>query len=523
MIETNIAPQRIKLLTQEIASQIAAGEVIERPASVLKELLENSIDAGASRIDIIIQRSGIQMIEVRDNGHGICKQDLELALTQHATSKIQRAQDLHGIRSLGFRGEALASINSVAKLNITSRTSAQEHAWCISGMEIQPAAHATGTTICMRDLFYNIPARRKFLRSERTEFQHLEEVFKRIALSKFEIAFSLQAENKCLKNLPACKDQAARTRRLVSLCGQQQTLHIDVEQNGLRLYGWIGTPDSARTQEVHQYFYINQRIIRDRLITHAIRQVYQPLCAAAKMPFYCLYLDLDPVALDVNVHPTKHEVRFRDPRIVHAFIQQALHDALNTIQEHNIQAQKLKNYKSSMQQFISYPSIELIDIIAQRFILAKKDASLILIDGISAYKQLLAQDLMQDHSAQKLAVVQTCNLAANIELRADFIQWSAQLGVDLALLTPEVCSIRMLPTALQHENFIVVTLITALHQTWKESVSAHIAWLKIVPKIEFPTLQLSKHAVRVLANLNSMPARGIWRDFSAPQLQSLLY
>lgn len=331
MIDTILKPARIKLLDESLASQIAAGEVIERPASVLKELLENSIDAGAKQIDVAIQRGGIQMISVRDNGSGIEQADLGLALQQHATSKIHNIQDLANIASLGFRGEALASINSVAKLTITSRTNNSDAAWSIQGSEISPAAHPIGTTMLMRDLFYNVPARRKFLRSERTEYIYLEEVFRRIALSNFEVGFSLKNQDKLVKNLLPCKDLTAQTRRVEALCGQQvlqKALHIDIEQNGLRLYGWLGLPSAARSQENHQYFFINQRVIRDRLINHAIREVYSTLCLPGKMPFYCLYLELDPIALDVNVHPTKHEVRFRDARIIHEFLTQALRSSL---------------------------------------------------------------------------------------------------------------------------------------------------------------------------------------------------
>lgn len=325
---------------------------------MLKELLENSIDADATQIDVIIQGGGVQEIIVRDNGCGIVKEDLALALQQHATSKIATAEDLAAIYSLGFRGEALASIAAVARVQLTSHAAAQDHAWTITNdhaehvipgsspgagsgqaaasplavagiSRLTPAAHPLGTTVQVKDLFYNLPARKKFLRSANTEYQHLEEVFRRIALSNFDIAFKLRSNDKLLKNLPICKDQAARLRRVAKLCGQRKDLlYIDADQNGMRLYGWLSPATAARSQEPHQYFFINGRVIRDRLINHAIREVYQPLCAPGTMPFYCLYLELDPVALDVNVHPTKHEVRFRDPRIVHAFLGSVLRDAL---------------------------------------------------------------------------------------------------------------------------------------------------------------------------------------------------
>lgn len=303
--------------------------MVDRPASVIKELLENSIDAGATQIDLTIEGGGIQLIAVRDNGGGILKEDLNLALEQHATSKIATAQDLAQINSLGFRGEALASIASVSRLQIMSNTADQEHGWRVTDTQITPVAHPVGTTVEMRDLFYNLPARRKFLRSARTEYLYAEELFRRIALSRFDIAFSLRNQQKLLKNLPRCQDAAAQLRRINKLCGKRQDLlFIDAEQNGMRLWGWLGAPANARNQEPHQYFFINGRIIRDRLINHAVRQIYQPLCAPGTLAFYCLYLELDPIALDVNVHPTKHEVRFRDPRVVHAFITEILRSAV---------------------------------------------------------------------------------------------------------------------------------------------------------------------------------------------------
>jgi len=291
--------------------------------------LENSIDAGSDSIQLDLMRGGINLIEINDNGHGIEKDDLRLALEQHATSKISTVTDLSKILSLGFRGEALASINSVSRMQITSQTESQEHAWSVDKDKLTPAARAQGTTVAVRDIFYNIPARRKFLRSERTEYQHIEECFRRIALSNFAVSFTLRNHGKAVKSLPACTTASSKLERLFKLCGRRKDLlEIDAEQNGITLKGWLGVPETARSQEPHQYFFINGRVIRDRLINHAIRQVYQPLLPEGKMAFYCLYLEIDPMTLDVNVHPTKHEVRFREPRIVHAFLSQTLSDAL---------------------------------------------------------------------------------------------------------------------------------------------------------------------------------------------------
>jgi DNA mismatch repair protein MutL len=325
---------RIKQLSLLVASQIAAGEVIERPASVLKELLENSIDAGSNTITVEIEQGGLKLIRIRDNGNGIHKDDLALALLQHATSKISRVEDLDGINSLGFRGEALASIAAVSQLELISKPKKQEMAWEFKtdGNAVLPASHNDGTTVTVRNLFYNVPARRKFLRSEHAEFNYLEDLFKRMALSQFAITFSLLHDGKKIKYLPACSDELAKAKRLAMLCGNrmlEQSIYLDAEQNGLRLWGWLGSPTDARSNSSNQFFYINQRMVKDKLINHAVKQVYQSYCAPGKYPTYCLYFELDVKALDVNVHPTKHEVRFRDARVVHAFLTKVLEDALS--------------------------------------------------------------------------------------------------------------------------------------------------------------------------------------------------
>lgn len=325
---------RIKPLSAQLASYIAAGEVIERPASVLKELLENSLDAGSSKLEINIENGGVKLIQVRDDGCGIHKADLILALQQHATSKITALSDLACITSLGFRGEALASIAAVAELQLISKPADQEHAWQISNTlepTVIPAAHPNGTTIKVKNLFHNIPARRKFLRSERTEYVHLEEVFKRVALSHLDIGFIWTNNGKQLYNLPACTSTPAQEQRLAKICGKRMltnTVYIDVEQNGLRLSGWLGLPADARATAEAQYFYVNRRMVRDRVINHALKQGYQAQLAPGKHANYCLYLEVDPATIDVNVHPTKHEVRFQDARVVHAFLQSTVQQCL---------------------------------------------------------------------------------------------------------------------------------------------------------------------------------------------------
>ncbi len=328
---------RIALLSPRLANQIAAGEVVERPASVVKELLENSLDAGADRIDLEVEAGGVKLIRLRDNGCGIEQDDLPLALARHATSKIVALEDLEAVASLGFRGEALASISSVARLTLTSRTAAQDSAWQVltEGRDmqpvLQPAAHPVGTTVEMRDLFFNTPARRKFLRTEKTEFGHLEEVLKRLALSRFDVAFSLRHNGRTVHQLRAAKSALERDRRVAAVCGPkfiEEAVCIDVENSGLRLWGWVGLPTFSRAQADMQYFYVNGRMIRDRLVAHAVRQAYQDVLYHGRHPTFVLYLQVDPALVDVNVHPTKHEVRFRDGRYVHDFLFSTLHRAL---------------------------------------------------------------------------------------------------------------------------------------------------------------------------------------------------
>lgn len=332
--------RRIHLLSPRLANQIAAGEVVERPASVIKELLENSLDAGARRIDVEVEQGGVKLLRVRDDGCGIPSDDLHLALARHATSKIRDLDDLERVMSLGFRGEALASISSVARLTMTSRTADADQAWQVEAegrdMEarVQPAAHPVGTSVEVRDLFFNTPARRKFLRAEKTEFEHLQEVIRRLALARFDVAFHLRHNGKTVFALHEARDEISRARRVASVCGStflEQALPIQVERNGLHLWGWVGLPTFSRSQADLQYFYVNGRMVRDKLVVHAVRQAYRDVLYNGRHPTFVLFLELDPAAVDVNVHPTKHEVRFREGRTVHDFLYGTLHRALGEV------------------------------------------------------------------------------------------------------------------------------------------------------------------------------------------------
>ena len=328
----------IQILSARLANQIAAGEVVERPASVVKEIVENSLDSGASSIEIDIEKGGHKRILIRDNGSGIPHEELALALSRHATSKIIKLDDLEAICSLGFRGEALASISSVARLSLSSKPENQTQAWqahCEGrDMQVQlnPVAHPDGTSVDVVDLFFNTPARRKFLRTEKTEFTHIDEVVRRIALSRFDVSFSLKHNGKLLRKYPAVKTQDTELKRLGTICGKEfaeQSIELKSQYQQFGLKGWLTQPEQAKTQGKFQYFYVNGRMIRDKLINHAVRQAFEGLIDVDVNPAYVLYLTLEPNQVDVNVHPAKHEVRFHQARLVHDFIYRALTDSLN--------------------------------------------------------------------------------------------------------------------------------------------------------------------------------------------------
>lgn len=320
---------RIQSLSIQLANQIAAGEVVERPASVVKELMENALDAGATEIILDVEKAGTRLIRITDNGCGIHKDDLPLALSRHATSKIASLDDLEAVLTLGFRGEALASISSVSRLSLISKPATQDHAWQAyaegrdMAVEIKPAAHPIGTTIEVRDLFYNTPARRKFLRTEKTEFAHIEDTFKRIALSHMTVAFRLQHNQKVIYQLRAAENEAQRVKRLAQLCGRDFAEHaqaLDCQIEDMRLQGWLSAPAPPKSHLPLQSFFINGRMTRDKVVNHSIRVGYQSLLQDGLSPCYVLFLTLDARQLDVNVHPTKHEVRFKRSRWVHDFI-----------------------------------------------------------------------------------------------------------------------------------------------------------------------------------------------------------
>ncbi len=334
----NLIQSRIQQLDNRLANQIAAGEVVERPASVVKELLENAIDAGASRIEVDIERGGTRLIRVTDNGCGICKEDLELALARHATSKIACSDDLGAINSLGFRGEALASIASVSRLVLTSRTSDAEFAWQAiaegrnMSVKVQPASATVGTRIEVRDLFYNTPARQKFLRAEKTEFSHIEEIFKRHALANHSTAFILKHNHKVVRRIPAVNLSTNMLSRIEAICGKpfaEHALPFNCQHELVNLKGWTGGTAYHRSESDIQYVFVNNRPVKDKMLNHAIRQAFQDQLPVGRMPTFVMFIEIDPASIDVNVHPTKHEIRFDHQRMIHDLIVHSIMESLS--------------------------------------------------------------------------------------------------------------------------------------------------------------------------------------------------
>lgn len=356
---------RIRQLPSLLANQIAAGEVVERPASVVKELVENSVDAGATKIDVEVIGGGKHLIRVRDNGSGILKADLILAFSRHATSKIATIQDLAVIQTLGFRGEALASIASVSRCRLISLADPTDGAWEIQiapdlTPTLLPAAHPAGTTIEIADLFYNTPARRKFLRSEKTEFQCIDEMLKRLALGYPQVSFRLKHQQRQIRYYPAVSSMTSENARIAKICGQQfmeASQKIEMQATGLQLQGWLGSVQLAKRQADCQYFFVNRRMVRDRVLSHAIKTIYQqhPQSIEGTYPSYVFFLTIDPHEVDVNVHPTKQEVRFGQARLVHDFVNKCIEQTFHVDELKEIEQIEKIPCKTSTQISVTRP------------------------------------------------------------------------------------------------------------------------------------------------------------------------
>jgi DNA mismatch repair protein MutL len=470
----------IRVLPDLLISQIAAGEVAERPASVLKELIENSIDAGARAITVTLEEGGVRRIQVEDDGEGIAREDLPLALARHATSKIRALADLEGVATMGFRGEALASIASVSRLSISSRTRDAVHGARISAegaqvSEVEPAARAQGTTVSVEDLYFNTPARRKFLRTEATEFGHCDEMFRRVALARCGTAFTLKHNGRVSRHLRA---QEIR-ERAAALLGEEflgASVPIETQSGALRLAGLAGTPQAAKPRADVQYFFVNGRFVRDRLLAHAARDAYSELLHGDRQPAYLLFLELDPRGVDVNVHPAKTEVRFRDSRAVHQFVRHALQRALSPsaaeapvayaaishgapIQAAFSLAQPVRAYEAFMATAL--PAAEkapplgfALGQLHGVYILAQNEAGLVLVDMHAAHERIVMEKLKNNLDAgavqrQTLLVPAVFSAEAlDIATAEENREPLERLGLEVSVSGPHELSVRAAPVAL---------------------------------------------------------------------------
>lgn len=509
----------IKILPELLINQIAAGEVVDRPASALKELLENSVDAGANKILVQLHQGGVKQIRITDNGEGIAKDELMLALTRHSTSKINNLDDLHNITSLGFRGEALASLAAVSRLVLASRKIDQDHAWQIQveGKVIsqpEPASLTMGTTVEVSDLYFNIPARRKFLKTQATEFMHCDEVFKRLALSHPDIEFTLQHNGKTRHQFRC----ATLSQRILAVLGDnfsQTSVTVDEQSAGIRLYGVVALPAYARSSRDTQYFFVNNRFVRDKLIAHALREAYRDVLHLDRHPSFVLFLEMEPEGVDVNVHPTKAEVRFHDARALHQFIFHAINKALATPAQAEEEKQQHKTVSRMQSQYPKYyaqspskveqptvfyqalfgdnvgsqqvsnpevrssaPTVAITESIEDEenqvfpplgfalgqlhgiYILAQNNNGLVIVDMHAAHERIMYEQLKSalDHDAmpiQSLLIPATFNAHSldvnTVEENNAVLQ---QLGFEFAVLSPTTLAVRAVPATLKHADIV---------------------------------------------------------------------
>lgn len=494
----------IQQLPSHLINQIAAGEVVERPASVVKELVENSLDAGAQAVQVDIVSGGQKLIRIRDDGKGISKAELELALSRHATSKISSLDDLEAVASLGFRGEALPSIASVARLTLCSRSLDGETGWQVEAdggaiSEPAPAAHPQGTTVEVHDLFYNTPARRRFLRTERTEFGHIEKWLRRLALSRPEIAFTLTHNQRTVLQLAAAKDQDAQGQRVAKICGDafaEQCVYIEREVEGIALSGWIALPTFNRSQPDLQYWFVNGRSVTDKTLAHAVRHAYRDVLFHGRYPAYVLNLTMDPKGVDANAHPAKHEVRFRDGRRVHGVVSQAVEVALGDTRPgghdvtpipmtrdavfnqgsmplpHSPPPSAVRETLATYRAMAAAPSLadvpeEATEVpplgfavaqLAGVYILAENRDGLVVVDMHAAHERITYEKLKQSYAdrdlvRQPLLVPETISVAAS---EADLVELSGAALADLGLVVdrsgPTSLTVREVPALLRNAD-----------------------------------------------------------------------
>ena len=552
------APQRIHALPLHLANQIAAGEVIERPASVVKELIENSLDAGATYITIHIDGAGSKLIKITDNGHGIHPEDLPLALSRHATSKLSTSEQLSHIASLGFRGEALPSIASISQLSLHSKQADNEHAWQYQANNdaTQPTTHPNGTTIEVRDLFFNVPARRRFLKGDKTEHHHILTTLNRLALSQFDVGFHGHFSNANDFKLPAATTAEQRQQRVAKICGKsfvENSLYIEQAYDDIQLHGWIASTQGHRPQTDVHYFFINGRVIRDRVINHAIRQAYAELIPEGRYPAFVLYLTMPLDRVDINVHPTKHEVRFRDARLIHGLINKAISEALNQTQN-NIdnsstaplqqtslipetqkpQTDTIPTISEAKPRYTPSPSLKAtanphfgtaISLLAQRYLLTQKEDMHWLLDLQTAAQQLRQQQFQQAIESDTLSarpILVPIKLKLSNEQLDTFRQQEAALqkfGFSYAL-TKQQLQITTIPSLFAHSPLpdLFDKLASALR---KQSNSSELSQLlqQLLPLIPIQSLD---QALQIFPQLNGLPNTTNWaRQLNVDTLEDL--
>lgn len=557
---------RIHRLPPQLVSQIAAGEVVERPASVVKELLENSLDAGATRITVEVEQGGVRLIRIRDNGSGIHPDDLALALTRHATSKITRFDDIQQVSTLGFRGEALPSIAAVARLTLTARAADQDTAWRITGDggdtvgEPVPASHPVGTTVEVRDLFFNVPARRKFLRGERTEFGHIEDSIRRLALSRFTVGFSLWHNQRVALDLNPAPDAEACARRIADLLGRDfavASAFFDRNAAGLRLWGWLGLPAVSRAQPDQQYFFVNGRPVRDRTLAHAVRQAYQDILPQGRHPVLVLHLELESAALDINVHPAKHEIRFRESALIHEGVRHIAHAVLAEVRpgaapapvalagERLWLSDRLETSAGNRQHGFPSGVQERLTVYGQLhtappaetatgaepdahpprlgyalaqlhgcYVLAENPAGLVVVDMHAAHERILYERLKtalaQGGGVKTQTLLTPVTLSVGPrehQLVAEHSALFAQAGLDLTALGPETIAVRQIPALLAGVD------IAGLVQDMLADLATHEASDRSERAILDLLASVACHsAVRANRSLNLLEMNALLRD-----------
>lgn len=542
----------LRVLPDALINQIKAGEVVERPAAVVKELVENALDAGARRIEVDVEQGGLRLLRVRDDGHGIAADELMLAVQRHATSKIAQLDDLEQVASLGFRGEALPSILSVSRFTLTSRAQGAESAWSIRGegelhsTAPEPAAHPPGTTVEATDLFFNTPARRKFLRSEATEFRYLNQQMQRIALSRFEAGFSLRHNGRKVLDLVPAPDEHARTARVAQLCGEaflHNAVYVDEARLGLRLWGWVGLPSFGRSQADLQFLCVNGRPVRDRLLAHALRRAFSDVMHSTHHPAYVMFLELDPAAVDVNVHPQKTEVRFRNANGVHDFLFGCVHQLLRRIrpqpEQHHPAHLPMPTAATSTQAGFAYTATASLPSLAAQampryeispqsaelplghalaqlhgvFILAQNTHGLVMVDAHAAHERVLYERMKQQLAAgtmpsQVLLVPELLTLAEDeVErLQQGREQW-LRYGLELDRSGPATVMVRAVPPLLARED--IAGFVRQLAGAEAAQTDAH-----------FGEVLDAQH--RVLADIACKAAIKANRRLSLPEMDALL-